>query len=223
VIDALLASVGETGHVLMPTFTRYDEAYDPEASSSTTGAVTEAFWKRPEVHRSDHPTKSVAVAGPEADRLTSDHELSRSLGVGSPLHRALDDGAKILLLGVDHTTNSSLHVAEAVADLPYRDQRAETERLTADGERETVVVNRVHCSKGFEQIRPLAEQAGIVTRGRIGDAEARLIDGDRLLAVAQSAFDADPGFLLCNTPDCDRCQYARRRLDEEGMLPEGPE
>jgi len=222
VIDALLASVGEDGHILMPTFTRYDEAYDPERSPSTTGAVTEAFRKRSGVTRSDHPTKSVAVAGPEADELTRDHEPLRSLGVGSPLHRALKNGAKILLLGVDHTTNSSLHVAEAVADLPYRDQHAETELLTADGERETVTVNRVHCSDGFEQIRPVAELAGIVTRGRIGDARARLLEGDGLLAAAQSAFEADPGFLLCNVPDCDRCQYARQRLDDAGMLPDGP-
>jgi aminoglycoside 3-N-acetyltransferase len=223
VVDALLASVGEEGTVVMPTFTSYDEPYDPVDSESTTGAVTEMFRQRENVRRSDHPTKSVAVCGSDAERLTSDHELMRPLGVRSPLHRALEAGAKILLLGVDHTTNSSLHVAEAVAGLPYRDQTTETSRVTEDGGRESVVVNRVHCSAGFNKIGPVAERAGIVSRGLIGDAETQLIAGDGLLSVAMSAFEADPGFLLCNAPDCGRCQYARDRLDETGMLPEGPE
>lgn len=218
VVDALLSAVGPDGHVLMPTFTSYDDPYDPADSESGTGAITEAFRLDERTVRSHHPTKSVAVAGPDAAALTEDHEPLRSLGVGSPLHRALTRGARILLLGVDHTTNSSLHVAEAVAGLPYRDQMAETYRLTDDGDSESVTVNQVHCSAGFNAVELLVEPAGIVSRGRIGEAEVRLLEGGRLLDLTVETLDSHPGLLLCEEPDCDRCQYARRRLHEEGRI-----
>lgn len=66
VVDAILDAVAPDGTVLMPTFTRYDESYHPADSPSTTGAITEAFRTRPGSERSTHPTKSVAVHGPDA-------------------------------------------------------------------------------------------------------------------------------------------------------------
>jgi aminoglycoside 3-N-acetyltransferase len=217
VVDALLDSVGSDGTVVVPTFTRYDEPYDVDSSPSTTGAITEAFRRRERAVRSPHPTKSVAAIGPNAADLVSEHGPSNSLGPESPLHRLLDGGGSGLLLGVDHTANSAIHVAERLAAVPYRDQMAETTVLV-DGSRESVEVNRVHCSRGFEVVRPLAEHAGIVSRGLIGDAEARLLDGERLLSLVVELLEADPGALLCSVADCERCAYARSRLsDEEGF------
>lgn len=211
VVDALLETVGERATVAMPTFTRYDEPYDPEESPSTVGAITEAFRTRSEVRRSAHPTKSVAVRGADADRSVAEHELDNSLGPGSPIHRVVADGASILLIGVDHTANSTLHVAERLADLPYRDQTAETTRRT-DGGTETVTVNRVHCSRGFESAGAVAARLGLESVGTIGEARVRLVDGPELLSLAVGLLEEDPGFLLCDLPGCDRCAYARRRL-----------
>lgn len=215
VVEALLEAIGPDGTLAVPTFTRYHEPYDPATSASTVGAVTEAVRTRDEVERSGHPTKSVAAIGPEAAELVADHEPSNSLGPASPIHRLLERGGRVLLVGVDHTTNSALHVAERLAGVPYRDQTAETQTLV-DGEVETVTVNRVHCSGGFEAIAPLARHAGIVSRGRIGDAEVRLIDGAPLLDLAVELLESDPGALLCSSPDCDRCQYARERIAGDG-------
>lgn len=213
VVDALLETVGSDGTVAVPTFTRYDEPYDPDQSSSTTGAITDALWRREDAVRSPHPTKSIAAIGPDAKSLVTDHEPSNSIGPGSPLHRLLERDGRILLLGVDHTTNSAIHIAERLANVPYRDQVATTD-VRLDGDVESVEVNRVHCSRGFEVVRPLAEQAGIVARGEIGQADARLLDGDALLSQVIDLLEADPGALLCSVPDCDRCQYARERLAE---------
>ncbi|MCL7417754.1 MAG: AAC(3) family N-acetyltransferase [Halalkalicoccus sp.] len=213
VVDALLDAVGPDGTVAVPTFTRYDEPYDPAESPSTTGAVTDALWQRDDAVRSPHPTKSIAAIGPDADALVADHEPSNSLGPESPLHRLLERDGRILLLGVDHTANSALHVAERLANVPYRDQVAMAE-TRIDGAVESVEVNRVHCSRGFDVVRPLADHAGIVARGRIGKADARLLNGDALLSLVVELLAADPGALLCAVPDCDRCQYARERLDE---------
>ncbi|WP_162994080.1 AAC(3) family N-acetyltransferase [Halalkalicoccus subterraneus] len=211
VVNALLDAVGPGGTVAAPTFTRYDEPYDPDESPSTTGAVTEALRQRDEAVRSPHPTKSIAAIGPDADALVADHTPANSLGPESPLHRLLERDGRVLLLGVDHTANSAIHVAERLANVPYRDQTAWTE-TTIDGSVESVEVNRVHCSRGFEVVRPLAEHAGIVARGEIGQANARLLDGRSLLSVVVELLEADPGALLCSVPGCDRCQYARERI-----------
>ncbi|MFC4986513.1 AAC(3) family N-acetyltransferase [Saliphagus infecundisoli] len=213
VVDALFDAVGERGTVAMPTFTRYDEPYDHEGSPSTVGAITEAFRTRPDVVRSSHPTKSVAVRGPEADRYVAGHEPGNSLGPGSPIHRVVADGASILLCGVDHTANSTLHVAERLAGLPYRDQTAETTHRT-DGATETVEVNRVHCSRGFESAGAVASRLGLESVGRVGAGTVRLVDGPALLSLVADLLEADPGLLLCDLPDCERCAYARRRLAE---------
>lgn len=211
VVEALLDAVSDRGTVAMPSFTRYDEPYDPEESPSTVGAITEAFRTRPDVVRSSHPTKSVAVRGPDADRYVSDHAPENSLGPESPIHRVIADGASILLCGVDHTANSALHVAERLAGLPYRDQTAKTTRRTG-GEIETVEVNRVHCSRGFESAGAVASRLGLESVGTVGDATVRLVEGPELLSLVVSLLGEEPGFLLCDRPDCERCAYARRRL-----------
>lgn len=212
VVDALCGTVGPDGTVMVPTFTRYDEPYDPATSPSTTGAITEAFRRREKAIRSPHPTKSVAAIGPNAGALVAEHEPSNSIGPGSPLHRLLDPDGRILLLGVDHTANSVIHVAERLAAVPYRDQTATVE-MHAENAVRSVEVNRVHCSRGFEVVGPLARQAGIVSHGSIGDADARLLDGAALLSLTVELLDADPGALLCSLPGCDRCQYARERIE----------
>lgn len=211
VVDALLDTVGPDGTVAVPTFTRYDEPYDPATSPSTTGAVTEALRQREEAVRSPHPTKSIAAIGPDAEELLADHDPANSLGPGSPLHRLLERDGTILLLGVNHESNSALHVAERLAGVPYRDQTATTE-TTVGGGVETVEVNRVHCSRGFEVVHPLTIAAGVVSTGRVGEAEARLLDGEAVLTSTVGLLHAEPGALLCSFPDCDRCQYARERI-----------
>lgn len=215
VVDGLLGAAGPEGTVGVPTFTTYADPYEPASTVSTTGAVTEALRERDTAARSLHPTKSVAAIGPNAADLLADHEPMNSLGPGSPIHRLLADlDGRVLLLGVDHTTNSALHVAERLAGVPYRDQTG-TAGTAIGGEVREVTVNRVHCSRGFEVVAPLIREAGIRSRGRVGEAEAQLIDGPAMLELTVDLLDADPGALLCSVPDCDRCQYARERIHED--------
>lgn len=214
VIDALGDVVGD-GTVMMPTFTRYDQAYDPETSQSTVGAITEAFRTRSAVVRSEHPTKSVAAIGPDAERLVADHDLQNSIGPGSPIHRLIDNmDGRILLLGVDQTSNSALHIAERLAELPYRDQIAETTIRRSDESVETIEVNQVHCSRGFGVVESIAARVGLGRTGHVGDAVAQLFDGRDLLSMVVGLLEERPGLLLCDVPDCDRCAYGRRCIAE---------
>ena len=218
VVDALLAVVDETGTILAPTFTAShakSHPFDPEKTPSQTGAVTEALRTHPDAHRSTHPTHSVAALGAAAEELTAEHPLDASLGPDSPLDRLARRGGRVLLLGVGHESNSTLHVAEKRAGLPWKDRVNEVlvrERGPENKPVRTVETAKVGCGKGFVSFEPVAEQTGILVRGQVGAADAQLVDGADVLSLALELLEHDPGFLLCEDPDCWWCPDARRRL-----------
>ena len=158
VADALLAAVGEDGTVVVPAHTNSNSdpaewlhppvpegwwpairehmpAYDPGATPAPfMGAVAESLRTRPGARRSAHPHYSFAAVGPHADEITSGHELERGFGAGSPLARVEELDGDVLLLGVDHGRNSSLHVAETRVPIPAR-ERSAAAVMTAAGRR----------------------------------------------------------------------------------------
>ena len=82
------------------------------------GIVAEAFRHQQGVLRSDHPNNSFCARGPNARSLLDSHSLDDSLGERSPLSRLYNLHGQVLLLGVDHSSNSSLHLAEYRARWP---------------------------------------------------------------------------------------------------------
>ncbi|MCC5877683.1 MAG: AAC(3) family N-acetyltransferase, partial [Candidatus Sumerlaeia bacterium] len=126
-IQVLEDIIGPTGTLMMPTFTFNLQGwamgvYDPGRTASRVGMLTEVFRRQPGVCRSLHPTHSVAARGMMAEELTEGAPtLHEPLGPGSPFDRARLLGAKILLLGVGQNRNSTIHLAEHLAELPYLD------------------------------------------------------------------------------------------------------
>ncbi|MFP9190156.1 aminoglycoside N(3)-acetyltransferase [Natrialbaceae archaeon A-CW1-1] len=215
VVDALCTAIGDDGTVVVPTFTPSvvrEEPFDREETRSGTGAITEALRTRERAVRSDHPTHSVSALGPAAETLTDGHALERSLGLDSPLHRLARRGGRILLLGVGHERNSTLHVAEALADLPYKTGTNEVLVHNGDDAARTVEAAAVGCGKGFPAFEPVLEEAGLLTRGRIGGADAQAVPGKGLLEVAVPLLEERPAFALCDEPDCWWCPEAKRMV-----------
>lgn len=216
VVDALASAVGDEGTVVVPTFTpnrARREPFDRARTPSETGAITEALRARDDAVRSDHPTHSVAALGPAATELTADHGYRNSLGEGSPLHRLAERGGKILLLGVGHDSNSTLHVAESLADLPYKTGTNRVLVRGGDDGLETVETAVVGCGKGFTAFGRIADEEGILSEGEIGAARSKLLDGRDVIRLARSVLEERPGFLLCEEPDCWWCPDARRALE----------
>ena len=67
--------------------------------------------------RSSHPVQSLAAWGRHGSHLTASHPLDWPLGDDSPMGRLYKLDGQVLLLGVGHDRNSSLHFAETRAKL----------------------------------------------------------------------------------------------------------
>jgi aminoglycoside 3-N-acetyltransferase len=201
VIGALTDAVGPQGTLCMPSFPfdtyvadylRASPQFDVRSTPSRMGKVTEVFRQLPGTLRSVHPTHPLAARGPHALQLTSGHlEAGTTFGLGTPFHTLCALGGKILLLGVDFHSMTNLHVVEDVrADFPYRtylDEPIAVQVTDLDGRTRTIPVrahdpslsSRRDCNKMEAEF--LA--GGVLTVGRVGEAEARLLDAAGVLTV----------------------------------------
>lgn len=209
VVLALLEAVGPTGTLVMPTHStdltdpaswsnppvpepwhllmrEAMPAYDPALTPTRSmGAIVECFRHVPDVVRSEHPTVSAAAVGPNALELTAGHELRDGLGDASPQGRLYDLDGQILLLGVTHANNTSLHLAErrsAPADARWRKQSSP---LTVNGERTWVTYDCLDDDPGdFERIGEAFAATGAERAGPIGTGTGRLMRARNLVDFA---------------------------------------
>ena len=122
-IDALERAVGTSGTIVMPSMSADDdEVFDPARSPCTgMGIVAETFWARPGVLRSDSP-HAFAASGPRAAAITAAHPIEVPHGLDSPVGRVHELDGYILLLGVGHDADTTIHLAENLAGVRYRRQ-----------------------------------------------------------------------------------------------------
>ena len=101
------------------TIRDHTPGYNPLTTPSRgLGVVPELLRTWPGARRSAHPAFSLAAVGPQAEYLTEGHALEEDSGDRSPLGKLYELDGHVLLLGVDHWSNTSLHLAEFRADYP---------------------------------------------------------------------------------------------------------
>ncbi|MFZ6027051.1 MAG: AAC(3) family N-acetyltransferase [Chloroflexota bacterium] len=162
----------------------------------TIGAIPEALRRHAKARRSSHPILSFAGIG--VDEALLAQSVSEPLG---PIHMLHADQGNVLLLGVDHTVNTSVHYAERVAESKQFTRWA----LTPNGVVECP--NFPGCSDGFGVLdTPLQH---VTRRVQAGDATVQAVPLRALVQTAVDMLAADPLALLCQRPDCERCNAVR--------------
>ena len=211
VIVALLDVLGESGTLVMPTHTGHltdpagwvappvpkawwrsirkeMPAYDPALTPTRLmGTVAETFRKHPAAERSAHPHVSFTAVGPRARQIVNEHPLGSMFGERSPLARLYEIDAHVLLAGVSHANNTSIHLGETRAEFPTKMRVREGAPMLVDGKRRWVT---------FEELRPVDDDfaelgedfalAGRERRAALGWGEGRFMGVRELVDFAQS-------------------------------------
>jgi len=185
------------------------------------GVIPETLRLRPGSKRSTHPILS--FTGFEADEILTTQTLQDPL---APIQALAEQNGWVILAGVDHTVNTSMHLAEKLAGRRQfsrwalvRDvlSRAAPLRIAGRNFASTSVNERVEecpgfpgCSAGFQAIA--RDMQPFTRRAQAGNAAIQAVPLAALIHAVISKINQDPKALLCFDPSCARCNTVRMSL-----------
>ena len=109
-------------------------AYSKNLSySKAMGAFSQFIGILPDSIRSNHPMYSFTAIGEKASEIIGQNTMDFPFGDKSPLGKMYSIGAKVLMIGTDFETNTSLHLAENRLNREVIHEKSKI--LTKDGEK----------------------------------------------------------------------------------------
>lgn len=205
-VDTLIEAVGPTGTVVMPSWTdEDDEPFDPRATPTVDhlGIVSEVFWRRPDVVRGEHPF-AVAAMGAQAHRIAGAPFVLPPHAPDSGVARVHDLDGWVLLAGVDHDANTTIHVAELVAGVPYRRQHHIT--VCEDGRPRRIDYGENDCcARNFTLVGGWLRERGLQHEGRLAGGRAILARSRDIVEAVVAELRGDPCRFLCTRGTCEEC------------------
>lgn len=176
--------------------------YDPCHTNSLIGAITNTFWKQPNIRRSLHPTHSLACEGPDSEILCQGHEFRDTpCGQGTPYEQLVDRDAAVLMFGTTLNTYTLFHTAEDAAQVPYL-YEAVPLRLKIrqpDGVVRDFPMRRqdMKVTRRFAETADWLEERGLLSRVRCGRGELLWLPHARAVHEAiVKQLRQDPWFLV---------------------------
>lgn len=219
VIKALMQVLTPEGTLVMPTFSGENTdpshwenppvpkswwkiirnempAFHPEITPTRgMGVIVETFRKWPKVIRSSHPVSSFAAWGKYSKFITKDHELTVDLGEDSPLARIYDLDGKVLLVGVSHANNTSLHLAEYRSVYSGKQYYPNGTAMLINNKRKWKVWEELnHNSDDFKQLGIDFESIINYVPGKVGLTKSRLISQRNIIDFAVEWFKKNRKF-----------------------------
>lgn len=221
-IEALRLALGPGGTLVMPAWADDDDVpFDPARSpaSADLGVVADTFWRLPGARRSAHPF-AFAAAGPAAEEILADPLPLPPHRHQSPVGRVYDRDGQVLLLGVGHDANTTIHLAELLAGAPYRRPKHCTILQAGQPVRVDYAEND-HCCQRFALADEWLRARGLQAEGAVGHAPARLIRSRAIVRVVGEHLARDPLVFLHPPADgCAQCDEARLGIGGQFTQPE---
>jgi len=210
-IAALREALGPDGTLAMPSWTGDDEAaFDPESTPAAEdlGATADLFWRQQGVVRSDH-LQAFAAIGPQAEAVVKTALPLPPHTPESPVGRVHDLDGQVLMLGVGHDADTSLHLAELIARVPYGVPRHCT--VMQDGQTTRIdYLENDHCCRRFVLADDWLRACGLQAEGPVGHGRARLFRAQDVVRLALERLRRDPFVFLHGSGEgCDECDLAR--------------
>ncbi len=173
------------------------EVYHPDMPADRMmGVLAETLRRHPKAKRSMHPIQS--FAGIRADAILNTQTIYDPM---APIRALADHDGWVLLLGVDHRVNTSIHYAEKLGG------RLQFIRWALMGDRVVECSGFPGDSEGFEAIAPHVEK--YTRRVEIGGAQVQAVHLRSLVKTVVDMIQENPFALLCQRPDCERCTAVR--------------
>lgn len=145
--------------------------------TTSMGKIAETFRKQDGVVRSNHPSSSFCAWGKHKDYIVQDTKFDFSQNEQSPLGRLYEIGGCILLIGVAHNKNTSLHLAEYKASFSAKKIIHDGYPCMENGVRVWKTASDIaYYSDDFPSIGYDYEACGKVKKGHAGKALCRLIN-----------------------------------------------
>lgn len=174
------------------------EIYHPDMPADRLmGCIPERLRQHPNAQRSSHPILS--FAGVNAAQALASQTLQEPF---NPIGVLVEAQGWVLLLGVNHTVNTSIHYAEKLAG------RKRFVRWALTGQGVVACEGWPGCSLGFQAIAPRLE--GATRCEDLGRSQIWAVPLTHLMEVVCGVLADDPLALLCHQMDCGRCQAVRR-------------
>jgi len=195
-IDALIEAIGPDGTLVMPSWIGDDELFDPASTTVKPhlGIVADTFWRRPGVLRSKH-LSAMAAFGPQAEYITSAPLVLPPHAADSGVARVHTLDGWVVLLGCGHDSDTTIHLGELEAGVPYFQVNDIT--LVVDGRRETVFYGENdHCCLRFAEVGQWLASRGLQHEGPVGNGNAILVRSRDVVDTVVEELSDDPCRLL---------------------------
>lgn len=176
---------------------RMAEFFYPEMTvDPLIGNLAETLCQHPDSQRSNHPILS--FTGINVSDALRNQSLEEPF---APIKTLTDNNGWVILAGVDHTVNTSIHYAEQMAGRKTFLRWA----LTVHGVVECP--NFPGCSDGFQKGEPLF--SSISKSIMINQTKVVALPLTKLVQAVQVRIRKDPKALLCSRKTCPRCDSIR--------------
>ena len=211
-ILALTDALGPDGTLVMPSMSDDDErVFDPAVTPCAgMGVVADTFWRLPGVLRADSP-HAFAAQGPAAAAIVAPQPIAIPHGPDSPVGRVYELDGWILLLGVGHDANTTVHLAEFLGGVRYR--RPKYAMALRDGAPVRLAYDEIdHCCARFALVDAWLDEARAQRHGIVAHGAARLVRSRVVVEVVTARIRRDETVFLHPPGVDDECDEARRSL-----------
>ena len=166
------------------------------------GDLAEALLEHPDSQRSTHPILS--FTGINIPNILKSQNLMNPF---EPIRTMMGENGWVILAGVDHTVNTSIHFAEQLAGRKTFTRWA----LTIHGV--TECQNFPGCSDGFNKAQDWF--SSFTKTVRIGNTKIMALPITKVVQTVKTHIQKNPKALLCSRKECPRCDAIRNSLKKK--------